>query len=85
MSRHTDFYVELFRTWHQSDKQYGIDGSLPVVIMEDPIIHTIEKPECDNPDCICHDEPEPMDDDYINLSARSVAETEPDESSHFRF
>ena len=52
----------------------------PVVIMEDELVHTDEHPKCSDQTCPCHDEPEPMDDDYINLSARSVAETEPGES-----
>ncbi len=27
--------------------------SVYVVLMEDPIIHTVDQPVCDNPGCIC--------------------------------
>ncbi len=63
MSRHTDFYVELFRMLHVADKQYGIDQEdiHPglalglVVLMEDEIIHTDEHPVCSDSTCPCHD------------------------------
>ncbi len=62
MSRHKDFYVELFRVWHQSDKQYGIDQedihpglAIAIVLMEDELVHTDEHPLCDDLECPCHD------------------------------
>ena len=61
MSRHTDFYVELFRTWHKADKQYGEQEdihpglAIAIVLMEGDLVHTDEHPYCDDLSCPCHD------------------------------
>jgi hypothetical protein len=61
----------------------AFEMNTPIIIpMEDELIHTAENGyRCDDLTCPCHDEPEPMDADYINLSARSVAEFEPYEQT----
>ncbi len=63
-----DFYVELFRTWHQSDKQYGIDQeqdihpglAIAIVLMEDENVHEIEPDGriswCRDASCPCRDQ-----------------------------
>ena len=47
-----------------------IYNSVPTIPMLDPIIHTDEQPECDDPDCPCHTYIDPWADAYEQVRER---------------
>jgi hypothetical protein len=63
MNEMAEYYQREEQTMHP-----GIAMGL-IVIMEDPIIHTDEHPECDDPTCPCHEQ-----EDREELLARQAAQ-----------
>lgn len=73
--------------WLCSDEQEYT--AVPVVLMEDPIIHTDEHPYCDDRLCPCHDEEMevPFTDEEIEqiMASRSPLDVDIEENYHRSF